>query len=263
MEILFIHWNPDPVAFSLGVIHVRWYGLLFALPFAVGYYIMRNMFERENQPVQHLDTLLTYVVISTVIGARLGHCLFYEPKIYLAEPIRILKIWEGGLASHGAGIGVIMGLLLFSQKTRISFWWIADRLAILVGLAGLTIRTGNLFNSEIYGKPTDLPWAFIFERVDAVPRHPTQIYEALSYFAVFLWMFWIYRKRVREGKTMKPGWFLGLLLILIFTLRLLIEFLKEPQVEFEQNMLINMGQLLSLPFIAVGIFLMLRKHQTA
>lgn len=139
MPLQFIHWNPDPVAFSLGFIHVRWYGLLFALPFAVGYYLMREMFRRESQPMQHLDTLLTYVVVSTVVGARLGHCLFYEPDVYLADPLRILKIREGGLASHGAGIGIIVGLLLFSRHTKISFWWVIDRLAILVGLAGLTI----------------------------------------------------------------------------------------------------------------------------
>lgn len=262
MLLQYIHWNPDPVALSLGFVHVRWYGLLFALPFAIGYYIMRDMFRRENQPMQYLDTLLTYIVIGTVVGARLGHCLFYEPEVYLADPIRILKIWEGGLASHGAGIGVIVALLLFSRKTHISFWWVADRLAILVGLAGLTIRTGNLFNSEIYGKPTDVPWAFVFERVDNLPRHPTQIYEALSYFAVFLWMYWIYRRRMREGKTIRPGWMMGLLLILIFTLRILIEFLKEPQVGFEQHMMLNMGQLLSIPFILAGIYLMLRKNST-
>lgn len=166
------------------------------------------------------------------------------------------------MASHGAGIGIIVGLLLFSRHTKISFWWVIDRLAILVGLAGLTIRTGNLFNSEIYGKPTDVPWAFIFERVDNIPRHPTQIYEAIAYFSIFLWMYGLYRQHLREGKTIKPGWMLGLLLILIFTLRILIEFLKEPQVGSEQNMILNMGQLLSIPFILAGVYLMLRKTST-
>ncbi len=257
MELLFITWNPDPEIFSIGFVTVRWYGILFALPFFAGYYVMQWMYKRENQPVKELDTLLTYLVIGTIAGARLGHCLFYEPEKYLPNPLEILKIWEGGLASHGAALGVLLALVLFSRKTGRGFWWITDRLAVLAGFAGACIRAGNLMNSEIVGRPTELPWGFVFVQYDAVPRHPGQLYEAIAYIIIFVFMFLLYRKHAHNLKT---GYLTGLLFALVFGIRFLVEFLKEPQVGFESGMALNMGQLLSLPFIAAGLWLMLRKN---
>ncbi len=259
--LAYIYWNPDPVAFSLGPLQIRWYGLLFALPFVIGYFLMQHFYKRENQPVKYLDTLLTYVILGAIIGARLGHCLFYEPEIYLRDPIRILKIWEGGLASHGGAIGVIIALWLYSRKTHQSFWWTTDRVAILVGMAGACIRFGNVMNSEIIGKPTNLPWGFIFARVDDIPRHPAQLYESLAYLLIFVLMLYLYYRYLNRKITIPEGYFVGLLLILVFSVRFFIEFLKEPQVGFEQNLALNMGQLLSIPFIIFGLWLMVRKHK--
>jgi len=204
-----------------------------------------------------LDKLTIYMVVSTVIGARLGHCLFYEPDLYLANPISILYIWEGGLASHGAGIGIIVGLWIFSRKTQRPFLWIIDRIAVVVALAGTFIRTGNLMNSEIFGNITTLPWGFRFLRASnpleqADPRHPTQIYEALSYLLIFFFLlFYYYRKDGKPRQGILIGWFL----VLVFGMRFLIEFIKEPQVDFERSMTLNMGQLLSIPFIMIGVLL--------
>lgn len=260
--LAYIYWNPSPVAFSLGPLQIRWYGLLFALPFVIGYFLMRDFYKKEKQASTYLDTLLTYVVLGAIIGARLGHCLFYEPEVYLRDPVRILKIWEGGLASHGGALGVILALWLYSCKTHQSFWWTTDRVAILVGMAGASIRLGNVMNSEIIGKPTDLPWAFIFARVDKIPRHPTQLYESLAYLLIFFLMLYLYHRFLYKNRIIPPGYFVGLFLILVFTVRFFIEFLKEPQVGFEQNLPLNMGQLLSIPFIIFGLWLVLRKHKT-
>ena len=254
-----IVWNVKPEIFSIGSLSIRYYGLLFALGFVFGYIIMNYIFKKEGNPQGVLDTLTTYMVIATVVGARLGHCLFYEPEYYLAHPIDILKVWEGGLASHGAGVGIIFSLWLFSRKTKKPLLWILDRIVIVVALAGFFIRMGNLMNSEIYGIQTDLPWGFIFERRDElVPKHPTQIYEALFYLVIFLVLFFIYRKK---GVKIQQGLLFGLFLVTLFSVRFLIEFIKEPQVGFEENMVLNMGQLLSIPFIILGIYMLIRSQK--
>jgi prolipoprotein diacylglyceryl transferase len=201
-------------------------------------------------------------VVGTLAGARLGHCLFYEPEIYLRDPIRILKIWEGGLASHGGGIGIFLMLWWFSRKHReFSYLWLLDHLCVGVALAGVFIRTGNLFNSEILGKATDVPWAFVFDRIDAVPRHPTQIYEALSYLVIFIVLWKWYRSPAKPAKY--PGRIFGTFLMLCFGVRFLIEFAKENQVAFEQSLPLNMGQLLSIPMVGAGLWLVLRSRKAA
>lgn len=259
----FIVWNVSPEIFSfpdwlplLGGRGVRWYGALFAASFVVGYYIMQKIFEREKIGIKVLDQLSTYMIVATVVGARLGHCLFYEPAYYLANPIEILKVWEGGLASHGAAIGIIIALYFFSRKQQKTIIWTLDRVVIVVALAGFFIRTGNLMNSEIFGHITALPWGFEFVRAsDPVlrtdPRHPTQLYEGIFYLATF---FFLYRSYFKKNMGQKqPGYIFGIFLIAIFGSRLFIEFLKEPQVGFEADMTLNMGQWLSIPFIIGGI----------
>lgn len=257
MILQFIHWNFSPVIFSLGPISVRWYGLLFAMSFVVGYFIMLRIFKKEHIPESLLDKLSMYMLISTVIGARLGHVFFYEPASYLAHPLDILKIWQGGLASHGAAIGIVVALYLFSRKTRQPFFWVVDRIVIVVALSGFFIRTGNLFNSEIYGNITNFPWGFIFERAgETLPRHPTQIYEGLIYLILFFFLLWYYYKK--DGKP-RPGFLFGIFLIVVFGFRFIVEFIKEPQVEFETAMTLNMGQLLSIPLIVAGVVILALK----
>ncbi|MFZ4412426.1 MAG: prolipoprotein diacylglyceryl transferase [Bacteroidales bacterium] len=254
MIVDFIQWNVKPEIFHIGGLSVRWYGLLFAMGFYVGYLIMEKFFKKEEIPLPILDKLAMYMIISTVIGARLGHCLFYESGYYLQNPIEILYIWHGGLASHGAAIGILFALFLFARKTKISYWWVLDRIVIVTALAGLFIRSGNLMNSEIYGHATNMPWGFIFVREDnlLLPRHPTQIYEALCYLLIAASLLWIYIKK--QGKPL-PGMIFGLFLIALFSVRFVIEFLKETQADFEKAMTLNMGQLLSIPFIIAGIFI--------
>lgn len=252
MLINAIVWDVNPEIISIGQFAIRWYGLLFASGFVFGYFIMGDIFKKEKIPHKMLDTLTTYMVVGTVIGARLGHCLFYEPEYYLANPIKILKIWEGGLASHGAAIGILAALWLFARKARKPYIWILDRIVIVVALAGFFIRMGNLMNSEIYGIETSLPWGFIFVRwEEVVPKHPTQIYEGLSYLLIFGVLYLLYRKK---GTALKPGLLFGFFLAVLFFMRFLIEFIKEPQVGFEAGMALNMGQLLSVPFILAGLY---------
>jgi len=256
MTLSYITWNVSPEMFSIGPITLRWYGLLFAMSFVIGYIIMQRMFAKENLPITLLDQLATYMIIATVVGARLGHVLFYEPASYLKHPLDILKIWEGGLASHGAAIGIMIALYFFARRNHKPYLWAFDRVVIVVALAGFFIRTGNLMNSEIFGKPTDLPWAFIFSRVSDIPRHPTQIYEGLCYLATFFFLLNYYYKKNGNPRT---GSVFGMFLILIFGVRILIEFLKEPQVGFENNLTFNMGQMLSVPFVILGIYLYMRR----
>ncbi len=259
--ITYIHWRVSPEVLSLGPLTIRWYGLLFASGFFIGYYIMRMVYRRENKPIAHLDTLLWYILLGTIIGARLGHCFFYEPAYYLAHPVAILKVWEGGLASHGGTIGVFLALWLYSRRHKEEpFGWLADRLTIPTALTASFIRLGNLFNSEIFGTVTTVPWAFVFERVgDSHPRHPTQLYEATAYLSLFGLMYYLYRARWHFWRvTYRP---LGLFLVWVFGLRFLIEFVKEPQVAFEQSLPLNMGQLLSLPLIGLGLYWLLRGHR--
>jgi phosphatidylglycerol:prolipoprotein diacylglycerol transferase len=259
-----INWNVNPEIFRIGNFAVRWYGLLFASGFLFGYLIFYKFFKKEGLTVEMLDKLTIYMALGVVIGARLGHCLFYEPDYYLKHPIEILKVWRGGLASHGAAIGILLALYLFVRKYKKSYIWILDRIVVVVALGGALIRLGNLMNSEIYGIETNLPWGFVFLRNnEIVPKHPTQIYEALTYFAVFGLLFWIYLKtngKFRDGTLF--GWFL----ILVFGMRILIEFIKEDQVPFEEGMVLNMGQILSIPFVLLGVlilYLYYRKEKKA
>jgi prolipoprotein diacylglyceryl transferase len=250
MHFLVIPWDVNPEIFRIGSFAVRWYGLLFASSFLFGYIIMGKIFKNENLPESVLDRLTVYMAIGVIAGARLGHCLFYEPGYYLSHPIEILKIWKGGLASHGAAIGIIIALWLFSRKEKKDFTWTIDRVAITVALSGFFIRIGNLMNSEIYGTETTVPWGFVFLRNgETVPKHPTQIYEALAYLLIFILLFSIYWKY--KGEYIQ-GLLISLTLILIFSARFFIEFLKEDQVAFEASMKLNMGQLLSIPFVATG-----------
>lgn len=260
MIINSIWWHVSPEIMKLGPISLRWYGLLFALAFVFGYMILTKVYKREKKPLEDIEQLSIYVILGTVIGARLGHCLFYDPSYYLTNPIEILKVWQGGLASHGAAIGILTALYLFSRKKKDqNMIWILDRLVIVVALGGALIRLGNLFNSEIIGKATDVPWAFVFVRVDEIPRHPTQLYESLFYFLSFIILYLIYNKK---SSSIKSGYLFGLFLILIFGFRFFVEFLKENQSAFESALPINMGQILSIPFILLGFYFIFRKKQS-
>lgn len=266
-----IYWNADPILFQLGPVAVRWYGLAFAVGFILGYDIVSRMFRHEGAPEKWLGILLTYVVVATIVGARLGHVLFYEWDYYSAHPGEILKIWNGGLASHGGTIANIIAVFLFSWLvTKKPASWTFDKLVIPIALVGGLIRLGNLMNSEIYGGPTDLPWGFVFLRDgETVAKHPTQIYETLCYFALFGLLMWMYWKRNAEER---PWLITGIFFIGIFLPRFLIEYVKNVQVASEYEMIarygMNMGQMLSLPFIAIGIVLVViamrrpRQHWT-
>ena len=250
-----INWDMNPEIFRIGDFAVRWYGLLFASGFFFGYLIFLRFFKKEGLSVEMLDKLTIYMAVGTVIGARLGHCLFYEPDYYLKNPVEILKIWRGGLASHGAALGILVALWLFVRKYKKPFIWILDRIVVVVALGGALIRLGNLMNSEIYGIETGLPWGFVFIRnLETVPKHPTQIYEALTYFLVFGLLLAIY---IRSNAKPRPGILFSLFLILVFGMRFLIEFIKEDQVEFESGMALNMGQWLSIPFVLLGLGLLI------
>ena len=267
----FIYWNADPVMFSLGPLSVRWYGLAFAIGFFIGYNIVARMFKHEGAPEDWLGILLMYVMAGTIIGSRLGHVLFYQWDYYSRHPIEILYIWEGGLASHGGTIALIICVFLFSRFTaRKPASWTFDKLVIPIALVGGLIRLGNLMNSEIYGGETTLPWGFIFmKNGEIMPKHPTQIYEALCYFALFALLMWMYWKKNAEER---PWLITGIFFIGIFLPRFLIEYIKNVQVEKEVGMIaeygINMGQLLSIPFILAGAGLVIyslcrpRQHWT-
>jgi prolipoprotein diacylglyceryl transferase len=251
----YITWDVGPELLNIGPFSVRWYGLLFAMAFIVGFQIMQWMYKRENKPVSDVEQLTIYMIVGTVIGARLGHCLFYNPEYYLANPLEILMVWKGGLASHGASIGILISLYLYTKKKKVSFLWQMDRVVIATALGGSFIRLGNLFNSEIIGKAADVPWAFIFTKVDNVPRHPTQLYESLGYLIIFLILFFIYKNKYKQVNN---GFIFGLFLILLFAFRFFVEFFKENQTGFEEGMAFNMGQLLSVPFVILGVVLIIK-----
>jgi prolipoprotein diacylglyceryl transferase len=247
MHFLIIPWDVNPEIFRIGSFAVRWYGLLFASSFLFGYIIMNKIFRNENLKQEILDRLTVYMAVGVVIGARLGHCFFYEPAYYLSNPLEILKIWRGGLASHGAAIGILIALWLFVRKEKKDYTWVIDRIAIVVALSGFFIRMGNLMNSEIYGVETTLPWGFVFLRNgETAPKHPTQIYEGLTYLLMFILLYRLYWRI--KGEHVQ-GLLISLLMILVFTARFFIEFLKEDQVAFESTMKLNMGQWLSKPFV--------------
>ena len=255
-----IYWNVSPEIFSIGPLTVRWYGLAFAIGFIVGYDIVAKMFKHEGAPERWLGILLAYVVIATIVGARLGHVFFYQWDWYSQHPEDILKIWEGGLASHGGTIAIFIALFIFSWcVTKKPLSWTLDKLVVPVALVAALIRFGNLMNSEIYGGPTQLPWGFIFARNgETVADHPTQIYEALCYLILFFILMWMYWKRNCEER---PYLISGVFFIGIFLPRFLIEFVKNVQVESEYEMIahygLNMGQVLSIPFVLLGIWMVI------
>ena len=266
--LLYIHWNPDLVALHLGGFSLRWYSLCWLLGLLAAFLIVKRLYKEQKIKPELFDPLFIYCFIGILIGSRLGHCLFYEPGYFLSSwrhmvemvlPIRFLAdgSWRftgyEGLASHGGTIGLIIALWLYVRHTKVNLWRVLDNVAIATPVTACLIRLGNLMNSEIIGKTTDVPWAFIFERVDLTPRHPGQLYEALAY-ALFFFIGWhLYRKKPERVDT---GFFFGLCITLIFTARFFIEFTKDIQEAFEASMLLNMGQLLSLPFIAIGLVCM-------
>ncbi len=249
-------WSPDPVFFSIGEWHIRWYGLLFSLAFLCSFAVMVWIFRREKKGDDLLNKLFLYVFVGVVVGARLGHCLFYSPEFYLTHPLEILKIWEGGLASHGAAAGILLAILLFVRTTPgVSFYWVTDRVSVVIPLAAIFVRLGNFVNSEILGLPTSVPWAVIFARVDDIPRHPVQLYEAISYLAIFVIMILLYRKNAAA----RAGRLTGSMVAMLFTMRFFLEFFKTGQSTLDPSMPITMGQLLSVPLVLFGLWLLMRK----
>lgn len=267
-ELLYILWNPNLVAFHLGPMSIRWYSLCWLLGLASAYFIVKRLYKEQKIKPELFDPLFIYCFVGILIGARLGHCLFYEPDYFLSSGKHIVEMilpihfmadgsWKftgyEGLASHGGTIGLIIALWLYVRRTKVNIWRVLDNVAIATPVTACFIRLGNLMNSEIIGKATDVPWAFIFERVDMTPRHPGQLYEAIAYAIFFVIGWYFYRKNPQRVGT---GFFFGLCITLIFTARFFIEFTKDIQEEFEASMLLNMGQLLSIPFVIIGILCM-------
>lgn len=267
--ISYIIWNASPEIFTipeflgLGPFPVRWYGLLFAAGFLIGQQIMIHVFKKEGKPLEDIDSLTLYMVLSTVIGARVGHFLFYEPEVLFKNPLEVILPPYAGLASHGAIIGIITGLLLYSRSRKASgqsFLWVADRMVIVIALAGAFIRFGNLMNSEIVGKPTDVPWSFIFMQnteFRQIPRHAAQLYESISCFILFFILFWIWN---RYKAATPRGLMVGVFFVWVFTLRFMYEFLKENQEAFEANYALNMGQILSIPAVLLGVYFIIQSR---
>jgi phosphatidylglycerol:prolipoprotein diacylglycerol transferase len=295
-------WNADPILAHLGPLTLRWYGLLFMSGFVVGTFVLTHIYKSEKVSPRWVDVITIYMLVGTIVGARLGHVLFYEPDIFLKNPLEVFMIWHGGLASHGATIGILLACWLFARNNKFDYLWVLDRIVIVVGIGGALIRMGNLMNSEIVGKPTDVPWAFVFPRDTdhlvhpqqpnqtfpagsvtvktvqgqdgeaevrtqpvtpplasddsvAVPRHPTMVYEALFCVVLVSLLYAIWNRRKEHTPR---GLIFGLFVVLLFTQRFLGEFLKENQVDFENGHLFNQGQVLSIPLVLVGIWVLLR-----
>ncbi len=277
MNINAIVWNVDPELFSLGPLHIRWYGLLWAVGIWLALFVVQKLYKHEKLPEAWIDKLFMYTVIGTIVGARLGHCFFYEWKpldepvtflgitftygnYYLSHPWELLYVWRGGLASHGGAIGIAIALYLFNKNvSHKGFVWGLDRLVIGAALTAASIRLGNLMNSEIYGSVTDLPWGFIFIRDgQTLPMHPTQIYEMIYCLVAFAVAWWMYWKKEAYKQT---GLILGVFLIITFGSRILLEFIKLNQEAFESGMLLNMGQILSIPFVVWGVWLIFNSRK--
>lgn len=258
--LAFIHWNPDPIIFTLGSFQPKWYGVLFVTGFALGYVFFKREAPKHAIPVEKIDTLLFMVLGFSIVGARLAHVFFYDWETYTQHPANILKIWEGGLASHGGGLGMLLATWIWCTYVAKgqSMWKILDLMAIPTPLAGAFIRLGNLVNSEIRGKETDVPWAFIFDSQDQIPRHPVQLYEALCYIIGSLILYFLYRKFGLK----KHGLMVGAFLLIIFIPRFLLEFVKQPQDTHELVMGLNTGQLLSIPFALTGFIIVLYSTRT-
>lgn len=263
-----INWNLDPVIYWItDTFPLKYYGLFFITGILLANYVAKRIYIKENIPVKNLEKLFIYIVVGIVLGARLGHCLFYEPLYYFQNPLEILlpikKIGDSyqftgfqGLASHGGGIGALTAIGIYCKKYKTNFLWVLDRIAIVTPIVAVFIRLGNFMNSEIYGKPTNGNWGVIFQRDDLIPRHPTQLYEAFLYLLIFGVLMFTYKKMFKEKSN---GLIFGVLLVLVFSARFIIEFFKENQVGFEDGMTINMGQILSIPFIIVGLILIFIK----
>ena len=262
MIVNYIHWNIDPEIINIFDISIRYYGILFVGGLVLCMFILKEIFKKEGISLNKLEKLSIYGIIGIFAGARLAHCLFYEPSYYLSHPLEIIlpiqPTVDGGykftgyqgLASHGGVLGLIIALIIYARKTKESIIKTIDLIAIVAGLGACFIRIANLMNSEIIGIPTNVPWAFIFERVDSLPRHPAQLYEAIAYLLIFGLMLYLYKTK---WENLKNGFFFGLVITLIFVSRFFIEFIKEKQVPFEEQMKLDMGQLLSIPFIVLGI----------
>ena len=275
----YIVWNPDLEAFRLGPLAVRWYGLMWIIGLALAYFVVKKLYKEQKIKDEYFDPLFIYCFFGILIGARLGHCIFYEPDYFLTSgkglvemilPIRFLPeggfklIGYAGLASHGGTLGLMIALWMYVRKTKLGIWTVLDNIAIATGTTACFIRLGNLMNSEIIGKVTDVPWAFIFEHVDKVPRHPGQLYEAIAYSILFCIMWTIYKRSHQHptSNTQYPqvgtGWYFGFCLTYIFTFRFFIEYTKEIQEAFEASLPIDMGQILSIPFIILGVYCMIK-----
>jgi len=246
----YFYWDPNPVLISFFGISIYWYGLIFATSILSGFHIMKWVYTKEHKNIESLDTLFLYSFFGIVIGARLAHCLLYDPSFYLANPIKILYIWEGGLASHGGGLGVIIAAYIYAKKFKVDYLWLLDRLVLPTTLFAFFIRLGNFVNSEIVGIPTNVSWAVVFAKVDLLPRHPAQLYESLAYFFIFFILFAIYNSQKQNTKN---GQLFGIFLLLVFSARFMIEFVKTKQASYANEMLISTGQMLSIPFLLVGI----------
>jgi phosphatidylglycerol:prolipoprotein diacylglycerol transferase len=265
--LLSIRWDHDGSILDLGFYDLRWYSILFAAGFAVSFLLLRKKFRDELVPEEKLETLLVYIFFATIFGARLGHCVFYEFDYYSQHPAEIFLPFRffpeleftgfQGLASHGGAIGILAAVLIYGRIEKMDVYWVIDKLALVIPLACACIRLGNLFNSEMVGHSSSAPWAMVFLQVDDVPRHPGQLYEALAYFSIFVFLNLFYKKVKKIN-----GFIFGLFLVLMFSARFVLEFFKLNQASFESGMLLNMGQLLSIPFIVAGIFLMIIKSKT-
>lgn len=264
-HLLYILWNPDLEIFRIGIFAIRWYGTCWLIGLALAYFIVKWLYKDQKVKDAYFDPLFMYCFFGILIGARLGHCLFYQPEYFLSSWTHVVEMflpihqmadgsWKytgyEGLASHGGTIGLMVALYLYYRKTGMNLWHVLDDIAIATPISACFIRLGNLMNSEIIGTPTNVPWAFIFERVDMTPRHPGQLYEAIAYFFFFFVMLHFYK---RTSKKVGTGFYFGLCLTLIFTFRFFIEYTKDIQEDFESGMIFNMGQLLSIPFIILGI----------
>jgi len=268
--LLYVIWNPSLEAFSIGSFSIRWYSLCWLIGLLLAYLVVRWLYKDQKLPQEKFDPLFVYCFIGILVGARLGHCLFYQPDYFLTSwhgfvemllPIHFMKDggWQlvgyQGLASHGGTLGLIIALLLYVKYVKVPLWQVLDNIAIATGTTACFIRLGNLMNSEIIGRATDVPWAFVFERVDLLPRHPGQLYEAIAYALLFIIMLVLYKKMPKRVGT---GFYFGLCLTYIFTFRFFIEYTKEVQEAFEASLPLDMGQILSIPFILVGAYFLIK-----
>lgn len=247
-------WDVDPEIFRIGPLAVRWYSLAFVIGFFLSEkYVAKVLWKNNHIPEEQVSALLFYMLAGTFIGARLGHVIFYQPEYYLSNPLEIIQVWKGGLASHGGYAGVLIAVVLYIKKYKnISFLGMMDVVAAPCLFVGSLIRIGNLMNSEIIGHQTDVPWAFVFKRIDLIPRHPSQIYESIGYFSISVILYFLYHK---FHNTWKEGRVFGFAMWISFIFRMFIETFKENQVMFENNMTLNMGQILSIPFIIIGLIM--------